>query len=604
MRTTFFGLNIGAKGLAAQQQALETTGHNIANANTEGFSRQEVVMTSSYPLKTVNGFIGTGVEINDVRRMRDNYLDLQFRTENRSLGYWEFKSNVLEKVEVVINEPSESGLSSTMDLFWSAWEDLSRKPESSAVRTTVIETGQAVVETFNHMNRQLEELRVDIDESVNVNIRELNSLATQIRDLNYQIVKGEAEGPKANDLRDKRDLLLDEMSQLVDLEVVENQFGSISVSIGGRAIVSGNKTYTIEGRSNAEGFTDVVWSDGTQVKLRNGELRGMLDSRDEVVVQFIDKLDKMACSFAEKINQQHSQGFHIVEDSLMPTLQNYQGYSHGQRLDFTGPVVIDGSNNTLNFSVDGGPAASITLTNGSYNNNDELVQEINTQLAAGNHNVTAYNVDGAIRLISNTVADETKLEVSSVAINYGAAGSLEEAAANILGFFADDGVEPQPEFQGKAASFFMVTDETSGFSAGNIAINFDVLETVNLIAAATSAPYGGIEDIVGDGGNSLNIAQLKYDNTMIEGTTLDDYYRSETAKLGVTAREADRMVENQGLVVSQLESKRQMVMGVSLDEEMTNMIRFQHAYNSAARYVTAVDEMLDTLINRLGLVGR
>ncbi|MGI6227955.1 MAG: flagellar hook-associated protein FlgK, partial [Peptococcales bacterium] len=239
MRTTFFGLNIGAKGLAAQQRALDITGHNIVNANTVGYTRQDVVMQSDMPVKTSNGFMGSGVKITDVRRMRDNYLDLQFRTENKFKGYWGFKDNTLQKIEVILNEPSDAGLRSTMDKFWSAWEDLSRKPESSAVRTTVVETGQAVVETFNHMDRQFRELRDDIDNSINVNIRELNSIALQIKDLNYQIVKSEAGGPKANDLRDKRDLLLDQMSEIVDIDVVEDKWGSTTVTIGGRAIVSG-----------------------------------------------------------------------------------------------------------------------------------------------------------------------------------------------------------------------------------------------------------------------------------------------------------------------------------------------------------------------------
>jgi len=515
------------------------------------------------------------------------------------MGYWEFKSDILQKVEVVLNEPSDSGLRATMDLFWSAWEDLSRKPESSAVRTTVIETGQAIVDTFSHMDRQFKELRDDIDESINVNIRALNSKAKQIRDLNYQIVKGEAGGPKANDLRDKRDVLLDEMAKIVDIEVVEDKWGALTVSIGGRAIVSGNVVNEIVGRENTlnDGLTDIVWGDGSKVNIRSGELKGMVEARDEIVVDFMDKLDNMAQSFAEKINEKHSEGFHIVESADMPLLKNYQGYSHGQKLDFTNPITIDGSNNTLTFNIDGGPATSLTLTNGNYNSTAELVEEINQQLETGNIAVTAYDVDGAVRLVSNTVADETAGDTSSITIDYTAPNN----AANALGFF-NSGAEP--EFKGKVASFFMRTDKTSDFSAGNLALNTDVIETVNLIAAATNAPYNSIEDIIGDGSNALNISGLKYDHTMIEGTTFDDYYRSETAKLGVAAREANRMVENQGLMVAQLETKRQMVMGVSLDEEMANMIKFQHAYNSAARYITVVDEMLNTLVNRLGTFGR
>lgn len=582
MHTTFFGLNIGAKGLAAQQRALDITGHNIVNANTEGYTRQEVVMQSDTPVKTGNGFMGSGVKITDVRRMRDNYLDLQYRTENKAMGYWNFKDNTLQKIEVILNEPSDAGLRSTMDKFWAAWEDLTRAPESSAVRTNVIETGQAVVETFNHMDRQFRELRDDIDNTINVNIRELNSIASQIKDLNYQIVKGEAEGPKANDLRDKRDLLLDQMSEIVDIEVVEDRRGSVTVTIGGRAIVSGNVVKKILGKQdvNNDDLTKVVWEDGTEVRIRSGQMKGMLEARDELVVDFMDKLDKMAYSFATRINEAHSQGFHLLSDSSY-LINNFQGITLGNKLDFTAPLTL---NDSLTLNIDGEPN-SISI-NGTFNNADELVEHINAQLDA--INAKAYNVDGAIKFVSDN---------GEITVDY-------SGVAGDLGFYLTPGDGQYEVIVSKIPSFFMVMDPNASFSAGNLAINTDIKDDVNLIAASGNPPYGGIENIKGDGSNALSIAQLKYDDTLIEGTTLDDYYRSETSKLGIKAREANRMVANQELVLSQLENKREMVMGVSLDEEMTNMIRFQHAYNSAARYITVVDEMLNTLINGLGTVGR
>lgn len=480
MNSTFFGLNIGVRGMTSQQRALEVTGHNIANANTKGFTRQEAVMATTIPIKTNQGFIGTGVEISTIRRIRDDYLDLQVRTENKAMGYWDFKSDILNKVEVVFNEPSDAGLRSTLDKFWSAWEDLSRKPESSAIRTTVIETGRAVVETFTHMERQLTDLRGDIDESINVYTDELNAIARQIKDLNYTIVKAEGEGHKANDLRDQRDLLLDEMSQIVDIDVVESSNGAVAVTIGGRAIVNGNVVNELITKKDLanDGYSQVTWFDGAEIKLREagGKLKAMFEARDDLLKdKYLTNLDAMAKSLAEAINTVHSSGYHIAEG------------------------------------------------------------------------------------------------------------------------------EPQG-----GIPFFVVTDSTSDFSARNLAINQALVDDVNLLAAATYDPndYNGIPGIIGDGSNALQIAQLKYDRTVINGTTLDDFYQGETAKLGIDTREANRMKENQELLIAQLENKREMVMGVSLDEEMTNMIRFQHAYNSAARYITTIDGMLDTIVNRLGLVGR
>jgi len=472
MRTTFFGLNIGVSGLAAQQRALEITGHNIANANTEGFTRQEAVITSNMPVKTANGFVGTGVQISDVRRIRDNYLDFQIRTENKTSGYWEQKRDALQKVEVIINEPSDAGLRSVMDEFWSGWEDLSREPESSAARITVVQRGEALVETFNHMDRQLGELREDIDVSLKYKVDDINSLAVQIKDLNYQIVKGEAEGPKVNDLRDKRDLLVDKLSKLVDIESVENNRGAILVTIGGRALVFGNEVMPLEVRPDVDnnGFYEISWSDGIDVKICSGELKGMLEARDEITTGFMEKLDIMAKALAEEVNAIHEAGY-------------------------------------------------------------------------GKNNATGI-------------------------------------------------------------PFFAKPDIGADFSAGNIKMNDDIVNNTDNIAAASSSVDDPLNNDIGDGSNALKIAQVKHDSTLIGNTSFEDFYRSEVSHLGIETQEAIRMVENQDLLVAQLENKREMVMGVSIDEEMTNMIRFQHAYNSAARYITVVDEMLDVLVNRLGVVGR
>lgn len=475
MRSTFFGLEIGRKALQTQQRALDVTGHNIANANTPGFTRQQAVMAATNPfaMPAFNrpigaGQLGTGVEVQEIRRLRDDFIDLQVRQEVNKTGEWEVKQNSLKKLEVLLNEPSDAGLRTVLDQFWNSWQDLSKQPELKAVRSAVLQRGIAVAETFNHLDRQLTDLADDLDTSIKIKIDEVNNIASQISTLNDQIVRVEVQGDHANDLRDKRDLLIDELSKIIQVSVQENQYGAITVTIGGRALVTENTAFQIYGDPNGLnfGYVDIKWvSDNSMVSVQTGIFKGMLDTRDITVSSYRTQLDTMASALVTRTNLEHTGGFGL---------------------------------------------------------ND---------LVGGYH------------------------------------------------FFAPN---------------------AGPVTAQNIAIDADV-STVSAdldhIAAAS------IINSPGDGSNALDMAELKHQN-LIGTSTLDDYYRSMIAQLGVQSQESTRMVDNQNLLVGQLENRRQDVSGVSLDEEMTSMIKFQHAYNAAARVVTAMDEMLDVIVNRLGTVGR
>lgn len=478
MRTTFFGLEIGRKALMAQSRALDTTGHNIANANTQGYTRQEVILEASKPVKISAGYVGTGVEIAEVRRIRDEYIDLQIRTENKATGYWQSMSDTLSKVEVVLNEPSDSGLRSVMDKFWEGWQELSKNPESNAVRATVYQRGVSVAEAFNHMDRQLKDLQADIDGHIEVKVNEINSIATQIKDLNELIVRAEAQGNvQANDLRDQRDLLVEEMSSIIDIDMVEDKYGSISVTIGGRAIVSGGNLAKIGLKDDPanNNLKKLIWVDpkdgsnlGIDVRIGSGSIKGLIQSRDEIVGQEVmTRLNDMAKVFADELNVIHASGL-------------------------------------------------------------------------GLNNVTGTN-------------------------------------------------------------FFTFGDSTK--PAGTITVNPVIENNLDLIAAKPAT--AGVEDN-GDGSNALTIANLKQKelNFINGNSTTDDTFRSIASRIGIRGQEASRMVDNQELLIDQLHNKRDAISGVSLDEEMTNMIKFQHSYNAAARLITVMDEMIDTIVNRLGVVGR
>lgn len=479
MSSIFFGLEIGRRGLQAQQRALDVTAHNVANANTPGYTRQEAVMAAADPIPVPSlhmpsgaGQLGTGVEITAIRRLRDAFIDLQIRNESRSLGYWEARQENLNKIEGIFNEPSDSGLQSVFELFWQSLEELSKNPESLAARSLVLERAQTLTETFNHLDSRLQELQQDLNATVKIKVDEINSLGRQIADLNQQILKIEVMGARANDLRDRRDLLVDQLAKIVPVQVQEDGRGVLTVTLGGCPLVQGAQLNRLAVVDNASGLYDVVWETpkGREVAVDGGYLGGLLEMRDDYILDLREKLDDLAAEFAKEFNVIHSRGYDLNGD---------QG---------------------VNFFVNG-------------------------------EKTTPDNI------------------------------------------------------------------ETAGITAGNIALNPELLGHPEKIAAATQIEKG-------DGSNALDLAGLKHQTIDGLGTTFDDYYRSMIGVLGVDAQQAVRMKENQELLVSQLENNRQAVSGVSLDEEMINMIKFQHAYSAASRLITALDEMLEIIINRMGVVGR
>ncbi|MDN5346730.1 MAG: flagellar hook-associated protein 1 [Clostridia bacterium] len=498
MPGTFFGINTALRGLLTHQKALETTAHNIANANTPGYTRQQVIMaaTPAYPVPAMSrpggqGWqVGTGVDAQEVRRIRDEFLDKQIWHESHTLGAWERRRDVLQEIEVVFAEPSDTGLSTLMSQFWASWQELSKYAESSPVRTTVVETATALAEALRHTYQQLETIREDINQMMEIKVIEINSLARQIADLNKQIAAIKAAGDQPNDLMDQRDKLLDELAKIIDFRVQEQGDGSVQVFL---ADSSGN--YTI----------DLV-----EVNT-NGKL--------------VRKLD----------------------------------------------VNRDGDNNTIITWVDNDLSDGITVANDAVNiTNGELygLQVVRDEQLA----VFKANLD----TLANGLRDRVNV--------------IHQAGKDLHG---NDG-----------RVFF-----TGNNGAADIDVNPAIRSDVTLIAAAGTA--GG----PGDGSNALSIAQLQHEllqesdsdsdgyvDTLVTGSggvTFDDYYKNFTARLGVAAHEAVRMVENQNVLVQQLTNRRESISGVSLDEEMAYMIQFQHAYNAAARMISTFDEMLDTIINRM-----
>lgn len=522
MRSTFHGLEVSKRGLYAQQNSLNTVNHNIANANTEGYTRQRTTISATNPIEvpswsrsTAPGQLGTGVEVTSIERVRENYLDRQYRNENKSLGEWEIRSDSLDKIEAIVNEPSDTGLRKVIEDFWNSWQTLSQEPDNPTSRTVLKEKTIALTDSFNTIAEKLNNLTDDLNNSIAIEVNEVNSLTSQISKLNQEIYKVESLGDKANDLRDQRDLLTDQLSKLVNIDVTETSTG-YTIMMGGTELVNGKDVTTVLSAGDIDGYI----SSGD---LNSGEIYGYAYSRDNYVAQYRQQLDSMvqAIAYGEVTVT-------LPKGTILPIGSTVNG------------VTIDATN----------------------------------QLLTADTEVTVQGINGLHKL------------------GY----TLEEPLTT-------------------GEDFFTIKPGYTSLTAESIQLNPNIEQNVNKIAASTSyyTDAAGTQRVLkGNGELALAAAGIKnktftFDPALSGGLssgTMDEFYQSIVGDLGVKAQEAKRQENNEEILIGQIDAMRQSVSGVSLDEEMANMIKFEKAYNASARIMTTMDEMLDKLINGTGIVGR
>jgi flagellar hook-associated protein 1 FlgK len=469
MTSTFFGLNTALSGILTHQRALNTTTHNLVNADTQGYTRQRVTMraTPAFPMPALNnavgpGQIGTGVAVVEYARLRDQFTDLQFRAQNASFGQYEARSDALNRLDQVVDEPGDTGLTSLLNRFWAGWQSLSTQAESPAVREAVRSAATALSQGFQDTRAQLVTSQGEADARITASVTQVNEIAAQINQLNQAISKVVAVNQDPNDLMDQRDLLIDTVAKQANIAVTPvGTTGRVTVALGGQVLVDGATNTTQALAVSAAGVVTVGAATAT---LSDGALRGLVDIRDTVIGGpngYIAGLDLLAQTIIAEVNTRHAAG-----------------------------VALDGTAGNAFFA--GGDAATIGL---------------------------------------------------SAAV----AGSTDKIAA---------------------------------------------------AAAAGDLPAGG--------DNAVSLAQLKYVSLTIgAGTsTIDGFWGTMVSRLGLDVDQSERLAAVQQDVLDNAIARRDAVSGVNQDEEAADMIRFQKSYNAAARMVTTLDSMLETIVSGMGLVGR
>ncbi|MEN6372152.1 MAG: flagellar hook-associated protein FlgK [Armatimonadota bacterium] len=314
---SFFGLDIAVSGLRAQQLAMNVTAQNITNAGAEGYHRQEAVTTAGTPLvgalTLANGSaaqLGTGTLIKTIRRLQSDFIDNQVRSENQLSGSWSYKQNALSQVESILAEPGDNGLATSFDAFWNSWNDLATSPESSSSKIATVEEGASLAQRINTLCGNLRDLQNQADSNVMTNANEINRLATEIAHLNEQI--GKAAGDTTNqpcDLLDKRDVLLKELSHIINYQTNNTAGADLVISIGGKALVQGDMVSEVGITEGANGWSQLSWTDdGTTVSITGGEILGQIEARDDLIGGYINTLNNITSKLIDEVNKLYSSG--------------------------------------------------------------------------------------------------------------------------------------------------------------------------------------------------------------------------------------------------------------------------------------------------------
>jgi flagellar hook-associated protein 1 FlgK len=456
-------LNIGRTALLANQSAIAVTAQNQANINTPGYSRQVPIFVASYPGKSEAGPIGTGVEIGEIRQVVDRFVETQLLGGQASLGGYQIDRRVLSQIESLFNGSQGTGLQQALNEFFGAVQDLSNNPQGATERMVLLSKSRALAQQFSTISGHMRQIREDLNSDVIGTIDTVNGLAARIAQLNRTIGDTESGGGQANDLRDERGRLLNELAAEIDISVIEGDQGQATVTAaGGKPLVLGGQAFSLRGVADPlnAAFVNVEFVSGAGTatditpSLSGGRLASLVDLRDRAVPDTMDRLDQLASGIITEFNTQHR----------------------------------------LGFDLNGTPGGD---------------------------------------------------------------------------FFTPTGA--------------------GASAAGTMAV---AIVDSDLVAAASAAGAPG------DNGNALRLAQLQNASVAsLANTSFQDFYSSLVGVVGAESQAADWNLTAQESIVAQLSMQRESVSGVSLDEELANMIKFQRAYQAAAKLISTADEMMQTILD-------
>ena len=625
MQSTFSGIEIGKRSLIAHTQGMTTVGHNLSNASVDGYSRQRVHFQPTDPLympqlnrENTPGQIGQGVDITRIERVHDELLEGKIVARANGQGYWDTRDSYMLQLEQVYNEPTESSVRTLMDQFWDSWQELSIHPQEGAARQAVVQRGESLMDGIHRQYSRMKELRTMTDEDVQVTVGRINSILNDVRSLNQEIVKVEAMGDNPNDLLDRRDLLIKDLSGIINITVDNRDPDEFSVHTQGLHLMQGRVIHPlrIEPDPGNEGYSKVVWADnGEDTHFTGGKLKALLDLRDGDIRGEIQKLDVLAMNYIDLVNEIHKSAYGLngqpggeffeEEPFVTDVAGNYDRNGDGA-FDASYIFRVTG-NNTLNPQDHVGLEGTITLSgpNGNidipYNPTDTVGDVINRINRSGAEIVSRLDRDGRMTLKALPASERTNPDFvmryieDSGQFLAGYTGILQQSGAE--GAYNWEQADAVLAFRGGGDSYAVAP---IAHPSGWIEINQALKTDMNRLAAGFGE--NGRPANPGDGSAALSIAQLRTKPVLLGNLmSFDDFFAETIADVGLRGEQADRTAETENLVMKELEGMKDALSGVNIDEEFSQLIKFQHGYNAAARFVSTFNTMLDTIINRLGV---
>lgn len=562
MGTLFSTLDIARSGLQVAQVQLDVTAHNIANVNKEGYSRQRVELAARIPNSTPFGQIGRGVAIARIARLRETFLDTAYRRVAPRLGLAELQTQYYGLVEDIFLEPTEAGFSTRLNALFDSLSDYANNVESLPLREGVIAEAQTMASALNNVASRLYQLRTSANDEIRDSVPELNSLTSRISDLNRLIRDAEVGGSQANDLRDDRDNLVDQLSQMLTVKTIEDTHGNYVILAGDRVLVDtvgARELYAFRNDTidpDRQDLFDIRFvEDDTVLDVTSGSLGAAFNMRDDVIKEVSDRLDTLTAAMIREINRVHSQGNGI---------ENLSG-------NLLGSIPVDDPTALLNAAD-----LPFSISAGSI---DVIVYD-----AAGTPTTTTVNYDPATMSLNDVAA-----------------------ALNAVGNFSAAVVGDRLQLGADAGFTYSFANDTGGLLVGtgihglftgtdarSIAINSVLQEHPAWLTSGYST------DVAETGDNTAALAMAAVRNSLVlngNTATINDYYQAIVAQIGIDGRSNNEDLDIERAFVQDFERRRQEVSGVSIDEEVTFLMQYQRAFEASARVITITDSMLETLLN-------
>lgn len=610
MSSTFFGLNIGLSGLYAYKAALDTTAHNIANSETEGYSKQVIGQKAGKALSVNSsyGMAGTGASVTGVERLREEYYDIKFRKNNTILGEYSSKSHYMTEIENYFNEVSLEGFTTTFDSLYNSLQELANNPSSLTVRSQVINFGKGLTDYFNSLSRNMKNIQDECNFEIKNMVDKINSRAQQISSLTKQITTLEVNGGIANDLRDQRALLVDELSQIASISVTEKVVGdgigimSYEIKIDGQTLVDGgnfNQLMVIprekkQNQNDIDGLYDVAWTNGQIFNIGSNNLSGSLNALYEIrdgnnrnnlqgtLSVVPDGMNNKVIMTDTTINEVEK--LNIAETGIITMRNhsyNYSGFEV-KKDDATGkfiyefhlekPLMIDAEGMTASVGE------SVNYKGIPYYL-DQLNEFIRTYSKAFNDiHKTGKDLDnnqGKDFFTATNKASGREYEIDSAFTSFNSQ--------------TGDYYSETPDSDPLLGSYYFMTAE-------NFTISSKLVNDPKLFATATDVVNGIDNNDVVDA-----LIALKTNKTMFGQGEPAGFINSLVADIGIDARKVNNFSISQENIIRSITNQRLSVSGVDIDEEAMSLVRFQNAYNLSAKVISVMDEIYDRLIMYMGV---